>query len=58
MITKIIRFYGMISGCCFMFHFRLLEKIGMWDENIYLNHEEDAIVAKLYAFRSTMRSCS
>lgn len=45
----IIRFYGMISGCCFMFHFRLLEKIGMWDENIYLNHEEDAIAAKLYA---------
>ena len=39
----------MISGCCFMFHFRLLEKIGMWDENIYLNHEEDAIAAKLYA---------
>lgn len=44
----IIRFFGMVSGCCFMFHSGLIEKIGMWDENIYLNHEEDAIAAKLY----------
>lgn len=44
---NIIRFNGMVSGCCFMFHLGLIKRIGMWDEQIYLNHEEDAIAAKL-----------
>lgn len=43
----ISKFYGMVSGCCFLFNINLIKKIGFWDEKIFLNHEEDSIAAKL-----------
>lgn len=38
---------GMVSGCCFMIKSSLLEKIGYFDENVFLYHEENIIGKKV-----------
>lgn len=36
-------FDGMVSGCCFMIRTDVFEKIGMFDENMFLYYEEDGL---------------
>jgi GT2 family glycosyltransferase len=40
-------FYGMLSGCCFLIKSDILKKIGLFDENVFLFHEEDILAYKL-----------
>lgn len=36
-------FDGMVSGCCFMIRADVFEKIGLFDENMFLYYEEDGL---------------
>ncbi len=38
---------GMVSGCCFIIKSKVFEKIGYFDENVFLYHEENILGAKL-----------
>lgn len=43
-------FTGMTSGCCFMIKAKLFDKLGMFDEEIFLFYEEDILCYKLDNF--------
>ncbi len=43
----VIKFEGMVSGCCFLIKSNVFEKIGLFDENSFLFYEEDIIGIKL-----------
>ena len=45
--NSIFSFFGMVSGCCFMIKSDIFNKIGLFDENIFLFHEEDILAYKL-----------
>lgn len=42
-------FDGMVSGCCFMIRTDVFEKIGLFDENMFLYYEEDGLWSRYSA---------
>jgi len=45
--SELFLFDGMVSGCCFIMKAAVLAKIGLLDENVFLNHEEDILAYKI-----------
>ena len=44
---KIKKFYGMVSGCCFLIDAEVFRKIKYFDENVFLYSEERILSIKL-----------
>lgn len=43
----LVRFYGMVRGCCFMMKTDFLREIGYLDENVFLYEEESILARKM-----------
>lgn len=50
-IKKGHKYYGMVSGCCFLIDLDIFMQIGLFDENVFLYSEERILSIKLKAIR-------